>query len=392
MSPRFSLSLLSLTTLLACADSTSPATRYADRGPHGVGYTVLQHEADEASLEVRAWYPSAEAEEAIEYEVALKLGGFDGAVVPFLGAAARDGAPDTELGARPLVVLSHGYSLNPEWYLDLAEHLASHGFVVLAPEHAESDWASDIVQSTLARPQDVSATLDLAESAPLGGLIDTEAVAVLGHSYGGYTALAAAGARFDLDALAERCADVDEAFTEAYFCTPFLEGEAALAEGMGLSAPPEGLWPSLGDPRVQAIVSMAGDAYLFGEAGLAEVRVPALLIGGTADTGTPWGWGAGLSYEALGSAERTLVAFEGGEHMLPVTACENMPWVASLPPEYRGYFCEDPAWDKAEAHAQIQQLTTAFLLHTLAGAPEAAEAMHPALYAEVPGMQVQRAE
>ena len=372
---------------------TDLATAYADRGVFAVGYTLLNTSVDGATLPVKAWYPTASTDdESITYDVALKLAGFGGAEVPFLGTAVRDGAPDASLGARPLVVLSHGYSLNAEWYLTLAEHLASHGFVVMAPEHTETDWATDIVQTTTRRPRDVSATIDLAESGVLDGTIDASSVAVLGHSYGGYTALAAAGARFDLADLEARCEDVTDGFTASYFCDPFLDGRAELAAELGLSEVPEGLWPAVGDPRVDAIVPMAGDAYLFGTDGLAEVTVPVLLLGGTADTGTPWAWGAGLAWDHVGSADRMLLGFDGGEHMLPTTSCANMPWIEALPAEYQGYFCGDPAWDKAEAHALIHQVTTAFLLHALAGDADASAALAPEVYADVAGLQVLRVE
>lgn len=374
-------------------DPAATARTYAERGALTVGHTVLTTLVDDTPLTVKAWYPSAAAADtALTYEVTLKLEGFGGAEVPFLGQAVRDGAPDTALGPRPLVVLSHGFSLNPEWYLGLAEHLASHGVVVLAPEHSESSWATDVVQSTLARPRDVSATLDLAESGVLEGIIDTNGAAVLGHSYGGYTALAAAGARIDLDSLEQRCTDVTDPFTASYFCDPFLAGGDDLAAGHGLSETPSGLWPGAGDTRVTAIVSMAGDAYLFGPEGLAAVTVPALVLGGTADTGTPWDWGSGLTADHVQSSDLTLAAFAGGEHMLPTTTCDTMPWTASLPEAYLGYFCGDPAWDKAEAQGWIHQLTTAFLLHTLTGEATAAAALEPALYSEVEGLALHRSQ
>ena len=39
----------------------------------------------------------------------------------------------------------------------------------------------------------------------LDGLIDRDRLAVISHSYGGYTALAAAGGRLDSDAFEARC-------------------------------------------------------------------------------------------------------------------------------------------------------------------------------------------
>lgn len=370
--------------------STDPATRFTDRGSLPVGFRVLEHDrGDLAPLVVKAWYPAdAVGDEEITYAVDLKLFGPGGGPAPFFGHAALDATPDGASGPFPLVVLSHGFGMNPEWYHPLAEHLASHGFVVLGPEHTEFDWFTDVVPATVARPAEVSQTIDLATTGVLDGVIDPDRVAVLGHSYGGYTALAVAGARIDLGGLAARCQDVADPFAAAYFCDPFLTGEAELAAAMGLDAIPNGQWPSLADDRVDAVLPMAGDAYLFGASGLAEVTVPAMLLGGTGDTGTPWDWGAGLAFDHIGSEDRWLVAFEGAEHFIGVTTCDHMPWTEGLPVEYLGYFCEDPAWDKPTALGLIQQVATAFLLDALTGSPEAATALVPELYTDIEGFSL----
>jgi predicted dienelactone hydrolase len=357
-------------------DSELPpsSTRYVARGAHAAGFAVFD--------ELKAWYPAdATGPGEIEYSFPLKLAGFPAEPVTVLGAAHRDAAVDAAGGPYPLVVLSHGFGMNPEWYHTLAEHLSTHGFVVLGPEHLESDWFTDVVTSTVSRPADIRDSIDLALAGPLSHAIDAERIAVIGHSYGGYTALAAAGASFDLQGLQARCEGVADPFVAAYFCEPFVGAGAELAELMDLDAEPEGLWPSLADDRVDAIVSMAGDAYLFGEAGLEAVQIPTMSLGGTADTGTPWDWGAGLTFEAISSHDRALVSLEGAEHFVPVTSCEDMPWTASLPPEYASYICEDPAWDKQEALDTVHHFTTAFLLHTLAADPLAYAVLDPALYA-----------
>ena len=118
-----------------------PAIKYIERGLRAVGHTTLEEPREgDAPLEIKAWYPAQAADDAsMDYAVTLRLAGFGGQAVTILGDAAQDASPDAEHGPYPLVVLSHGFALNPEWYHPLAEHLASHGFVVLAPEHQEFD-------------------------------------------------------------------------------------------------------------------------------------------------------------------------------------------------------------------------------------------------------------
>ncbi|MCA9573696.1 MAG: hypothetical protein KC656_37950, partial [Myxococcales bacterium] len=176
-------------TAAGCDDSapaetaTETAARHAAAGPHAVGYTVLSHaRGDAPALAVKAWYPTTAAAADVAYDAVVKLPGFGADPVPFLGHAALDGAPAVEGGPYPLVVLSHGFGMNPEWYHPLAEHLASHGLVVLGPEHSEHDWATDVVAASGARPREVSQTIDLAEAGALGGAIDADRVAVIGHS------------------------------------------------------------------------------------------------------------------------------------------------------------------------------------------------------------------
>jgi predicted dienelactone hydrolase len=140
---------------------------------------------------------------------------------------------------------------------------------------------------------------------------------------------------------------------------------------------PEGLWPSFGDPRVTAIIPMAGDAYLFDQAGLAKVTVPMLALGGTANSFSPYEWGPELSYDYAASAEKALVTFAGAEDLIFITPCENDPERRAWEPPVYSYVCLDPVWDKHRALDLIHHFSTAFLLDTLKGDPAAHAALLP---------------
>lgn len=379
----------------ACQPIQAPTTEqavpdaptYAARGQLGVGFQTFVSSAEsENSLEIHSWYPALipTGEEAtIEYAVTLKDSTWQSSAPQVAhGHALRDAAIDEAQAPYPLVVLSHGFMLSPAWYHTLAEHFASHGFVVLAPDHVEKfdPTFGGMWKTLIDRPVDVARTLDYAAmltalDGEMAGLIDMEKVAVVGHSYGGYTALAAAGAQYDMAAYKARCGELAEDDPLAFFCLPIVPMEAEMAARAGLAEIPEGMWPSLGDPRVKAIIPLAGDSYLFDQAGLAQITVPMMAITGGADTGTPPEWGAQPAYAYAASEQKALVVLDGAEHMIFTTPCENQPWISEHP--YYEYFCFDPAWEKAPALDLIHHFATAFLLDVLNGDQAAHAALLP---------------
>ncbi len=379
------------------SNDRADAPTYGVRGPHAVGFASVEVEREGAApLEVDLWYPALNpdnAPEAVLYDMKLKAPEWAEQVESpmVVGRALQDATINDGAGPLPVILFSHGFGLNAAWYSDLIEHYASHGFVVLAPDHTESDWFQ-VAEASFDRPVDVTHTLDLAEA--LGGdggqwdgLLDLERVALVGHSYGGYTALAAAGARFEWAPFEARCADLHPEDPAQFLCAPFVGRQQDMAQMAGLDEVPEGLWPSMRDERVKAIVPISGDAYLFGQQGLAQITVPMMAIGGTADFGTPWTWGPEPAYTHTSSQRRALMGLEGGSHFLPSNLCQDMPWVSQLSDVY-AFACFDPVWDKSRALDLIQHFSTAFLLSTFTDDQDAAAALDPAFH-WLPGVQYQ---
>lgn len=368
----------------AASKLQSDAPQYSERGSFAVGTQEIVIDGD-SPINVTIWYPAlneSSAEATIAYPYATNPDTTMG-MEPTVAGQAIDNAPyDLSSGPYPLVVLSHGFSLGRTGYAWLAEHLTSQGFVVVAPQHYElvDDTMSDFWRASITRPQEIVTVLDYvdAHTGPgdtFAGLIDTELVAIVGHSYGGYTSLAMAGARFDIDGMEALCTTAEEtADPNAWLCGMVLPYVADMAELAGLDTVPDGLWPSWGDPRVDVIVSMAGDAYFFNETGLAEISIPVMALGGTADTGTPYAWGTHPTYEYVSSATKARVAFEDAEHMIFGATCEDLPWFAEI-----GFdaYCSDPVWDVDHAHDLANHFTTAFLLSELKQDAEAAAALAP---------------
>jgi MYXO-CTERM domain-containing protein len=96
-------------------------------------------------------------------------------------------------GARPLVILRHGYTSHKENMVGWAEHLATHGFVGVSFESRDPN----AIDSTVEGADMAAVTQWLVDrgadnGSPLFGRVDGQRVAVGGHSAGGAAATVAA--------------------------------------------------------------------------------------------------------------------------------------------------------------------------------------------------------
>jgi predicted dienelactone hydrolase len=400
---RFSMILILLISLLvalsvSAQEDSGPAQvglrpdapTYAIRGPYWVGTMdmVIETEA-ERPVPVTIWYPALNpdnAAESVMYHPVLPWVPPPDVDPVVYGRALLDAAPDTSGAPYPLVVFSHGFAAFPARYAFLPEHLTSHGFVVIAPVHSEHYYYEgvpnrDVTKGEVERPRDIVKALDYAEkltgpNGTLEMLIDMSQVAVAGHSFGGWTALVAAGARINFEGYSALCADIssDTAAFEMLGCSQIMSEAAEVAQIAGFNQIPEGMWPSWGDPRVQAVITMAGDAITFGKAGLAEIALPVLAMGGTLDTATLYDWGTRLTYDQVSSSQKSLVTVELAEHHIFEIRCADSPWMYDIG---ASWFCSDPVWDMDRAHDLINHFSTAFLLDVLKGDADAHAALLP---------------
>lgn len=201
-------------------------------------------------------------------------------------------------GPIPVLILSHGLGDRPQSFLDIATHAASHGFVVALPEHIGSNFTqqqamlSGLAQESfspqefLDRPLDVRFLLDelsRRNASDFGGRLAMDQVVVAGHSFGGYTALALAGATIDFERLAQRC-NLD---------ANILADAALLLEcrALELQSQPDVI-QQLGetgvqDDRVALVMAFATVSNLFGPRGMAAIQRPVVISGGALDVVAP---------------------------------------------------------------------------------------------------------
>ena len=257
-------------------------------------------------------------------------------------------------GQSPVLLISNGLGADRLAFADLAEHLASHGFAVVALEHPGSSkqQVEDFfrgairevvpVSELLDRPLDISFLLDEFETNPsLQNRLNLKQVGVLGHSIGGYTALAIAGAEFNLNQLQQQCDARTSGINGANL--------SMLFQCIALDLPPE--TNSVGDRRVRGVFAINPfGSGIFGS-GLSEIGVPALLVAGSDDTVAPAVLEQICPFSWLTTANN-LALIQGGNHFY-----SHLEAAADAP-------------DYALARRYLKAISLAFAKAHIAGQPE----------------------
>ncbi|MEG4492104.1 alpha/beta hydrolase [Microcoleus sp. D3_18_C4] len=219
---------------------------------------------------------------------------------------------------KPTIVFSHGLGSVRTDLRYLAEHLASHGYVVAALEHPGSNETNTNAamagkcpllapQEFLDRPKDISFVLDELTKLNqtddnLQGRMAIDRSVIIGYSFGGATALSLAGAELQLSGLKQRCqGDL----------IGFSLGEGIQCAAAGL---PEERY-QLRDGRIKRAIAMNPiTSLLFGETGLSAIQIPTLIVASSADKTTP-----ALAEQIAGfpkiPSPKWLVGLVGGTHL-----------------------------------------------------------------------------
>lgn len=193
-------------------------------------------------------------------------------------------------GPFPVIAFSHSLNADKDIYSRVSRHWASHGYVVVHPQHDDSgvrmgpDGMQPPPEKIRNRLRDVVAVLDgldqIESQVPdLQGKLDRSRLAVAGHSYGSFITMLAGGITVRL-------------------------GEETSV--------------NLGDPRVRCVLPISpsgrGD-YGMSDGSWDSLTMPALFITGTRDQrdGRPDDWRM-EPYELSAAGNKYLVVIEGAAH------------------------------------------------------------------------------
>jgi len=328
-------------TITACAND-----HRANGAPVIYPVGIRQVEFGERHLALNVFYP---AEPAPEGAKPFPMPMFTG--LNFY----PDLKPAVDGKRRPLILFSHGRGSNGLHYAWFAQKLASRGFIVAALNHYRANtYDTSIVylaNKLWQRPRDLSLTVDFLLADPFWSpLIDADRIGVAGHSQGGFTSLWIGGARVNADRFL--------AFQQHWKNN--LSLPADLRNQMPLDPAPA---LNVADPRIKAAFAMApGIIKDFGmdEDGLRQMKTPAYLTVGAADTQTPPAENAEFAADHIPGAE--LVVIPGADHEIFVNECDQ-GGRDELPEA-----CIDaPGVDRAAIHRQVSDAAAEFFGAHLGG-------------------------
>lgn len=247
-------------------------------GPYGVGYRnealtfVTTPEGATRTILLNVWYPTQDT-------TGTPAVYFEGYPVPYEDVfAGAKLAPPVDPAGYPVHLFTHGHLGFGGSAPLMARHFASHGWVVIAPDHTGNTTIDNSgpkpPQIYWWRQMDDVASLDwlanLKAPDPLAGLARVDRTFLSGHSFGSTDVWAMTGVDYDVGHIAAKC---KEATSEAD-CSA-----GAMAKYAGFH----------GDKRIVGAAILAGgvDGNVYLPTAPTRESLPMLIMTGTADQGHP---------------------------------------------------------------------------------------------------------
>jgi len=279
------------------------------------------------------WYPTSQASRPTQF-----------------GPYTLDVAPGASPagGRHRLVMISHGTAGDPLAHAQLAMDLARRGYVAAGPRHAKDNSRDRSGVGTYevwyGRPRQISQGIDaILADAALGPVTDPGRIAVIGHSAGGYTALALVGGRADMDRVRSHCRQ----HSDDGFCQAQVGQTRVTAPAVPI--------PDARDARIKAAVALAPPGIFFDPVSLAKVGVPVRIYAAEFDAVVP----------ARYHAEPLRQTMKPTPEFVLVRGAGHFSFVEPFPEAVRqrvGQAATDrPGFDRAAFQEQLRREIAAFL-------------------------------
>ena len=311
---------------------------------------ALRNADHRPTLRVTVWYPAAEGAE----EKSLDIGP-PGQAMFSVGEAAP-GAAFLDDRRRPVILFSHGYGGTARMMGWFTTVLAEQGYIVIAVDHPGNN---DAERQTVAgaslfwdRPGDLEAALERVKADPvIGPHLDLRRLGVAGFATGGFTALAAAGARVDLKRFQEFCA----AHPDEGLCKPQPEFPVTREQALAALASPE-LAPETARAGDDHSIRGVRAAFLIAPAlvpaldpaSLQALNIPVGIVLGEADPVAPPHSNGGVAARVIPRAQ--LQALPGVGHYDFLSACTPAARARAVP------LCMAIGVSQAQTHFQALQM------------------------------------
>lgn len=321
-------------------------------GRYPVGTVSEELELGDRKIGLRLWFPARPESDATRQLYRHKRA-VPGQQVLEIAEQGRALAPAQALtGQRfPLIVMSHGYGGWAEHMSRLGETLASRGYVVASIDHRDlpfsdvasfaTSFGSVLVNRSSDQQAVLKAILDRSvANSSVAGMVDPNAIGVLGYSMGGYGAITTAGVPLDPDAPAYR-----QFPREALAALP--RPDPALAG------------------QIDAVVALAPwgaqpEAMVWRDQDLAALKTPVLLIDGDQDDVVDFDKGVKRLFGTTSGSDRYLLIYREAAHNIAGNPV-NLPEGADFPAIE---FLTDPVWRKERIEAiNVHFISAFFDLH-----------------------------
>ncbi|QTD56810.1 alpha/beta hydrolase family protein [Parasphingorhabdus cellanae] len=305
-------------------------------------------------LSVRFWYPAKTSDsKTAKYAHIMRPPGKDPVTVSANGVAVPDATALVD-EKYPLVLMSHGFGGWDTQFSNLAEQIASHGYIVASINHADMpidgirsfllSFGNVLVDRSLDQRQILMQILADAQSGsqPYAAQIDTDNVGLIGYSMGGYGAIASAGAFYDFanDPMANIPAAARTAMEEA-------SQKPLPVKSLVTFAP----WGGQPDSRAWTADSIAA------------IDKPVLVISGNQDDVVNYEQGVKWLFENMTGSNRYMLVYREARHNIVGNEFDLDADSDFTTAE----FLKEPVWRSDRLNAINQHFVTAFLDMTLKG-------------------------